>query len=48
MKKTIDCLFIGHNEVCFTDYEKSIEKMGVNSGAYRDLNFNCLRLEKNG
>lgn len=43
MKKTIDCLFIGHNEMDFPEYEKTIRKMGVNSGAYRDLNLNFIR-----
>lgn len=43
MKKTIDCLIIGHNEMDFEEYEKKVRKMGVNSGAYRDLNLNFLR-----
>ena len=38
MKKNIDCLLIGHNEMDFSQYEKSIRKMGIHSGAYRDLN----------
>ncbi len=42
-KENIDCLFIGHNEMSFTQYEKTLRKMGVNSGAYRDLNLNFLR-----
>ena len=43
MEKTIDCLLIGHNEMNFTDYEYSIRRMGVNSGAYRDLNLNFIQ-----
>jgi anaerobic magnesium-protoporphyrin IX monomethyl ester cyclase len=40
--KSIDCLFIGHNEMDFCEFEESIRKMGVNSGAYRDLNLNFI------
>lgn len=43
MEKTIDCLIIGHNEMEFTEYQKTIKKMGINSGAYRDLNLNFIR-----
>ncbi|MCP5103335.1 MAG: PhpK family radical SAM P-methyltransferase [bacterium] len=43
MKKTIDCLFIGHNETDFTEYEKNVREMGTNSGAYRDLNLNFIQ-----
>lgn len=35
--KTVDCLLIGHNDMDFVEYEKSIREMGINSGAYRDL-----------
>jgi anaerobic magnesium-protoporphyrin IX monomethyl ester cyclase len=42
MGKSIDCLLIGYNEMDFAAYEKSIRKMGENSGAYRDLNLNFL------
>jgi len=42
MKKNIDCLFIGHNEMDFEEYEQSIRKMGRTSGAYRDLNLNFV------
>ncbi|MCP4146216.1 MAG: hypothetical protein GY757_00565, partial [bacterium] len=42
MNKTIDCLFIGHNEMNFADYERNVRTMGVNSGAYRDLNLNFI------
>jgi len=41
--KSIDCLFIGHNEMDFAQYEAGIRKMGSNSGAYRDLNLNFIR-----
>ncbi len=43
VKKEIDCLFIGHNEMSFEAYERTVRKMGVNSGAYRDLNLNFVR-----
>lgn len=43
MKKDIDCLFIGHNEINFEEYEKIAKKMGINSGVYRDLNLNYIR-----
>jgi anaerobic magnesium-protoporphyrin IX monomethyl ester cyclase len=42
MSSTIDCLFIGHNEMSFVDYEKRVGQMGINSGAYRDLNKNFI------
>jgi hypothetical protein len=38
----VDCFFIGHNEMDFVEYEKSIRKMGLNSGAYRDLNLSFI------
>lgn len=43
MKKMIDCLLIGHNEMDFAKYEKNLHKMGTHSGAYRDLNLNFIR-----
>lgn len=43
MEKTIDCLLIGHNEMDFAQYERNIRDMGLNSGAYRDLNLNFIR-----
>lgn len=43
MQKTIDCLFIGHNEMEFDEYEKTVAKMGTHSGAYRDLNLNFIK-----
>ncbi len=48
MKKAIDCLFLGHNEMDFAKYEKTIRKMGVDSGAYRDLSLNFFRYENRG
>ena len=44
MKKEnmIDCLLVGHNEMDFAEYEKSIRDMGLNTGAYRDLNLNFI------
>lgn len=43
MRKTVDCLIVGHNEMDFRAYEKAIREMGTRSGAYRDLNLNFLR-----
>lgn len=43
--KTVDCLFIGHNEMTFEEYESTVRKMGVNSGAYRDLNLNFIQYD---
>jgi len=43
MSADIDCLLIGHNEMDFSEYEKSAREMGVNSGAYRDLNLNFIQ-----
>jgi len=43
MKREIDCLLIGHNEINFEEYEKIAETMGMKSGAYRDLNLNFIR-----
>ena len=43
MKETIDCLIIGHNEMDFENYERTIRQMGIYSGAYRDLNLNFIR-----
>lgn len=40
-----DCLFIGHNEMDFSVYEENIRKMGMHSGAYRDLNLNFLQYD---
>ncbi|MCP4151439.1 MAG: radical SAM protein, partial [bacterium] len=45
MKNNIDCLLIGHNEMDFSGYVKNVRKMGVNSGAYRDLNKNFIQYE---
>jgi anaerobic magnesium-protoporphyrin IX monomethyl ester cyclase len=42
MAKTIDCLLVGHNEMDFAEYEKAVRNMGVNSGAYRDLNLSFI------
>ncbi len=42
-KDTLDCLLIGHNEMDFEEYENHIRRMGIQSGAYRDLNLNFLR-----
>ncbi len=41
MKET-DSLLIGHNEMNFAQYERSVRSMGINSGAYRDLGKSVL------
>ncbi len=38
----IDCLLIGHNEMDFLEYEKVLRNMGMNTGAYRDLDLNFI------
>ncbi|UCH92359.1 MAG: PhpK family radical SAM P-methyltransferase [Candidatus Aminicenantes bacterium] len=45
MSKTIDCFFIGHNEMDFREYEDNIKRMGISSGAYRDLNLNFIQYD---
>lgn len=45
MKRKIDCLLIGHNNMDFREYEENIRKMGINSGAYRDLNLNFIHFK---
>jgi len=47
MEQTIDCLLIGHNEMDFEVYEKSVKDMGTSSGAYRDLNLSFLHYNDN-
>ncbi len=42
MSIDIDCLVIGHNEMDFSQYEKTVRNMGVRSGAYRDLDLNFV------
>jgi len=44
LNKNIDCFFIGQNQIQFEDYEKSVRKMGIQSGAYRDLDKNTLQV----
>jgi len=43
MSNTIDCFFIGHNEMKFEEYVKKVEKMGKDSGAYRDLSMSFVK-----
>jgi anaerobic magnesium-protoporphyrin IX monomethyl ester cyclase len=45
MKKEIDCLIIGHNNMDFEEYEQSVRKMGTQSIAYRDLNLNFIQFK---
>jgi anaerobic magnesium-protoporphyrin IX monomethyl ester cyclase len=42
--RAIDCFLIGHNQIPFEEYERSVKKMGLRSGAYRDLAVNMLQL----
>jgi anaerobic magnesium-protoporphyrin IX monomethyl ester cyclase len=44
VNKKIDCFLVGQNQITFQEYEKSVRKMGIHSGAYRDLNVNTLQL----
>lgn len=44
MEYKIDCLLIGHNEVDFNEYVNTVKKMGVNSGAYKDLLSNYINI----
>lgn len=46
-EKIIDCLLIGHNEMDFTRYEETTRKMGLHSGAYRDLELSFIRYNGN-
>lgn len=41
----IDCLLIGHNEMDFSQYEETTRKMGLHSGAYRDLALSLIRFD---
>lgn len=43
MGSDIDCFFIGLNQIEFEEYEKSVRKMGLHSGAYRDLDKNTIQ-----
>jgi len=45
MENTIDCFFIGHNEMNFDEYERTTREMGVHSGAYRDLDLNFIQYD---
>ena len=45
MEPLIDCLFIGHNQMKFSDYEKNVREMGTNSGAYQDLQLNFIQYD---
>lgn len=43
MSEVIDCLIIGHNDMDFAEYERTIRQTDIRSGAYRDLNMNFVR-----
>lgn len=40
---SIDCVIIGNNQMKFKDYVRSIERMGVKSGAFRDINLHYYK-----
>lgn len=44
MTGPVDCLLIGHNQIPFVEYEKTLRRMGEDSGAYRDLSNNTIRV----
>jgi anaerobic magnesium-protoporphyrin IX monomethyl ester cyclase len=41
-KPLVDCLVIGYNEMDFVDYVKKMERMGMDSSAYRYFNLNFI------
>ncbi len=43
MSKKIDCVLIGHNQVCFEKHEDFLKSMGEDTLRYQDLNRNFLR-----
>jgi len=43
--ETVDCLLIGPNEMNFSEYEANVRKMGIHSGAYRDLQLNFINYQ---
>lgn len=44
MTPTTDCLIIGHNDMDFAGYVDRVGKMGLDSGAYRDLDKNFITI----
>lgn len=46
MRRMSDCLLIGNNEMEFKSYESGVRTMGINSGAYRDLNLNFIQYNR--
>jgi anaerobic magnesium-protoporphyrin IX monomethyl ester cyclase len=45
MSQAVDCFLIGHNQIDFKEYETSIRRMGIHSGAYRDLDKNFIQYD---
>ncbi|MHB8063119.1 MAG: PhpK family radical SAM P-methyltransferase [Ruminiclostridium sp.] len=45
MKQQIDCLILGYNETSIEEDEILMKSMGVESGAYRELNFSYIQHE---
>lgn len=39
---TVDCFLIGHNEMSFSGYERSVRVLGSYSEAYLDLNMSFI------
>jgi len=46
MKKNIDCLIIGHNEMSLEEYESIVRTSGTDSESYRELNLSFIEYEK--
>ncbi|PYS66765.1 MAG: PhpK family radical SAM P-methyltransferase [Acidobacteria bacterium] len=44
MKKSLDCVVIGYNEIPFQRYESFLKNYGADSEAYRDLRFSFVDL----
>ncbi len=42
MKKKIDCLIVGHNQIKYDEFIDLIERIGKDTSTYRDLNMNFL------
>jgi anaerobic magnesium-protoporphyrin IX monomethyl ester cyclase len=44
--KTVDCLFIGHNQEVFSEYEEKVRLVGEDSGVYRNIELGFVWHEK--
>lgn len=45
MKKNIDCLIIGHNEMSLEEYEAIMRTSGTDSESYRELNLSFIEYQ---